>query len=172
VTLRQADLGTDCVCARTPKAPRGAGCRANNISQRYTRHFPARMGNLWHELAVGTCFQDVTALPGCAGEVVVIHLAMRGSIRTISSAAKIRSRVACTESARVEFLRYEPQQVLDDIVTHDVTQRIRVPLATAKDSLLAPSPVTGSLCPHLSGVAALIVHRPGTNPPALLPVPA
>jgi hypothetical protein len=64
------------------------------------------------------------------------------------------------------------RQMLDDIVTHDVTQRIRVPSSTAKDSLLAPGPVTSSLCAHLSGVAALIVHRPGTNPPALLPVPA
>jgi hypothetical protein len=167
-----------------------------------------------------------------AREIVVIHLAMRGSIRTMSSAAKIRSRVACTESVRVEFLRYKPQPtgqwnvarpplyhpdgehsdlaigdlaheadvltadatgraalleeanlvdeqnriiirpVLDDMVTHDVTQRIRVPLATAKDSLLPPSPVTSSLCAHICGVAALIVYRPGTNLPALLSVPA
>jgi hypothetical protein len=190
------------------------------------------MGNFWHELAVGTCFQDVSALPECAGEVAVIHLAMRGSNQTMSSAATIRSRVACTESVRVEFLRYKPQatvqwnvarpplyhpdgehsdlaigdlareadvltadatgraalleetnlvdeqnhiiisQVLDEIVPHEVTQRIRVPSATTKNSLLAPGPVTSSLCAQISGVAALFVHRPATNPPALLPVPA
>jgi DNA-binding winged helix-turn-helix (wHTH) protein len=34
------------------------------------------------------------------------------------------------------------RQVLDEIVPHDVTQRFRVPWATAKNSLLAPGPVT------------------------------
>jgi hypothetical protein len=52
------------------------------------------------------------------------------------------------------------RQVLDDIVPHDVAQRIRVPSATAQNGLLAPRPrITSRLRAHPSGLAALIAQH-------------
>src|ERR1035437_2168768 len=52
------------------------------------------------------------------------------------------------------------RKTLDDIVPHHVTQRIRVPPATAQDSLLAPrARITCRLCAHPPGLAPLIPEQ-------------
>ena len=66
------------------------------------------------------------------------------------------------------------RQVLDDIVPHDVAQRIRVPSATAQNGLLTPWPrIASRLRAHPSGLARSSPNtRPETNPPTPQPAPA
>jgi hypothetical protein len=51
-------------------------------------------------------------------------------------------------------------QCLKCIITHDVAQPISIPVAAAKNGLLAPGTgVTRSLCPHPAGLASLITKK-------------
>jgi hypothetical protein len=52
------------------------------------------------------------------------------------------------------------RQRLDDIVAHDLAQRIGLPAAAAKDRLLAPrAGITGCLGPHPSGLAPFTAEQ-------------
>jgi hypothetical protein len=47
-------------------------------------------------------------------------------------------------------------EILDDIVAHNIAQRIAIPSAATQNSLLTPgSRIARSLCPHPPGLATL-----------------
>jgi hypothetical protein len=64
--------------------------------------------------------------------------------------------------------------MLNDVVTDDIAQRIRVPTIAAQQSLLAPwARITGSLGAHPAGLATLLAQQaikkqPGVHHRAML----
>ena len=91
-------------------------------------------------------------------DLAIGDLARRSGVLTADTAG----RAALLEEASLvdDQHRIISRQVLDDIVPHDVAQRIRVPSATAQNGLLAPRPrIASRLRAHPAGLAALIAQH-------------
>jgi hypothetical protein len=92
-----------------------------------------------------------------------MNLAMQGGIRIMSSEEMICSRIARTESVRVEFLRYRPQATVQWNVARPPLDHpdgdAFVPSPTAKNGALAPR-AQDNQQPQRASIRCCGAHRP------------
>src|SRR5271170_3680319 len=89
------------------------------------------------------------------------------AVRDLARRTRVLSRHATRRLALLEkagLVDHEHRivigQMLDDIVTHDVAQRIGIPIPATEDSLLPPwTGIAGRLCSHPAGLALLISEQ-------------